>query len=114
MGKRDRERKERIIAGREAPYAVSAAEMPLRPMRAGGRLMDDPLQSLRAATKEEAIRLAFDYARSKGQYPLVEEDDGSRVIVGLWSRGGVPGDAVELLQEEESEEWFCAEQRFSF
>jgi hypothetical protein len=45
---------------------------------------------------------------------LVEEDDGSTVIVGLYSRDVVPGGAVELLEDEESEEWFCAEQRFSF
>jgi hypothetical protein len=76
--------------------------------------LDDDVLSFRVDTKEEAIKLTCDYVHSEGQHPLVEEDDGDKVVVGMYSRDGDPGDALVLYEDEEDRVWYCGERRCAF
>jgi hypothetical protein len=113
VGRRDRERRERIRAGQEAPHAVRIAEGPLRAMGAGGSFMGEGLQALRAATREECIQLAFEYVRAKGRFPKIEKDDGDTITIGMYCRHGESSAALTIAEDEDSGEWFCLSEDFT-
>jgi hypothetical protein len=113
MGRRDRERRERIRARREAPHAVRIAEGPLRVMEAGGSFMEEGLQALRAASREECIQLAFDYVRAKGRFPKIEGDDGDTITIGMYCRHGESSAVLTIAEDEDSGGWFCSGQSFT-
>jgi hypothetical protein len=118
MGKRDRERKARILAGLEPPHAVHRAgkhaEAPIRPMAAMGALMSDGLRDIKAATKEQAVRLVEGYVRSLDLVPKIERDEADSVTIGMYCHHGCADIAVTVAEFEENREWACVSQDFGF
>jgi hypothetical protein len=82
MGRRDRERKERIRAGLEAPFAAKHAVAPLRVMGMGGRLLDAPLCAIRATTKEEAVQLVKEAVAYREQRERMLAERATEVLSG--------------------------------
>jgi hypothetical protein len=111
MGRRDRERKERIRQGREQPFtaARSVVEPLIRPIGMTGRFAPQWARDLKAATKEETVRLVGDYVRPKGFVPRIEEDEPDSVTIGMYCKHGVADIAVVFSEDEDTKEWDCLE-----
>jgi hypothetical protein len=111
MGKRDRERRARVLSGMELPLAVQLAPSPLRMIMMGGRWLDPPWDTLKTDTKAEIIVVAFNHIRAMGLFPKIEEEDSDSVTVGMYCIHGNADMGIELLEEEEGG-WFVAQQEF--
>jgi hypothetical protein len=111
MGKRDRERKARVLSGMELPHIVRLAPSPLRMIMVCGRWMGPPWDTMETDTRAEIIEAAFGHIRAMGLFPKVEEDDGDSVTVGMYCIHGNADMGIELSEGEEGG-WFVAQQEF--
>jgi hypothetical protein len=83
-------------------------------MAAMGSFMSAPRCDIKAATKEQAVRLVFDYVRSLDLVPKIECDEADSATIGMYCSHGCADIAVTVAEFEENREWACVSQEFGF